>query len=153
MKLYLVQHGDSKPEEVDPSRGLTEKGASDVGKIAAFLKSQEVPMTTVWHSGKARARETAKILGAAIAVQSLQMHDGLAPKDPVNPVREELAQLRSDLMIVGHLPFLGKLASVLVAGSESADAVAFRQGGIVCLERDDQGVWRVRWMVTPDLFR
>jgi phosphohistidine phosphatase len=56
-------------------------------------------------------------------------------------------------MIVGHLPFMEKLASLLVAGSEDADIVAFQMGGVVCLERDDVGVWRVRWMVTPDMFK
>jgi len=152
MRLYLVQHGESKPEDVDPSRGLTEKGGSDVGNVAAFLKSQEPSVKTVWHSGKTRARQTAEILASAIAAQA-QTRDGLAPNDPVDPVQEELTQITSDLMIVGHLPFLGKLTSALIAGSESADAVTFRQGGIVCLERDEHGSWRVRWMITPDLFR
>ena len=30
MRLYLVQHGEAKPEEEDPERPLTDRGASDV---------------------------------------------------------------------------------------------------------------------------
>jgi phosphohistidine phosphatase len=153
MKLYLVQHGESNPKEVDPSRSLTDKGIIDVKKTADFLKSLQVSLKSVWHSGKNRARQTAEILVEAVQGGDLEMREGLAPNDPVDPVRDELSQTRDDLMIVGHLPFLGKLASLLVAGGESADAVSFRQGGIVCLERDEEGAWRMRWMVTPDLLR
>ena len=30
MRVYLVQHGESKSEEEDPQRKLTEKGIGDV---------------------------------------------------------------------------------------------------------------------------
>jgi phosphohistidine phosphatase len=151
MRLYLIQHGEAKPEDVDPRRSLTEKGVADVSTVAGFLKPLQVTVRAVFHSGKTRALQTAEILAEVVRGGDLKAHGGLAPNDPVDSVKDEIAQTFDDLMIVGHLPFLGKLASVLVAGSESADAVAFRQGGIVCLERDEKGAWRVRWMVTPDL--
>ena len=152
MKLYLVQHAESKSEKIDPTRGLTEKGEADVKKVAAFLKPLGLTVTAIWHSGKTRAFQTAEILRQALsAKQGVLERGGLAPLDPVQPIQEEIFQVSEDLMIVGHLPFMGKLASALAAGSESADAVAFRQGGIVCLECDDQGTWSVRWAVTPDL--
>ena len=152
MKLYLVQHAESKSEKMDPARGLSEKGQADVKKVAAFLKTLRLVVEAIWHSGKTRAVQTAGILGQAVsAKQGVIQQNGLAPLDPVQPIQEKISQVSEDLMIVGHLPFMGKLASSLAAGSESADAVAFRQGGVVCLERDDQGTWRVRWAVTPDL--
>jgi phosphohistidine phosphatase len=155
MRLYLVQHGEAKPEAVDPHRGLSEKGQADVKKVAAFLKSLELCVKAVWHSGKTRATQTADILAQSLAsADGVIQHAGLAPLDPVDPIRHEVEQDTSlHYMIVGHLPFMGKLASLLVAGSESADVVAFQMGGVVCLERDDKDVWRVRWMVTPDMFR
>jgi phosphohistidine phosphatase len=151
MKLYLVQHGESKPEDVDPGRGLTNKGIADVRKVADFLKPLRADVKAVWHSGKTRAQQTAEILTDVVAAGDFQVREGLAPNDPVDPVKDKLALIHNDLMIVGHLPFLGKLASILVAGSESADVVAFRHGGIVCLERDETGAWRVHWMVTPEI--
>ena len=152
MRLYLVQHGEAKTKDVDPERRLTDNGVRDVEKMAAFVRPLGLRVKAVWHSGKRRAAQTADILGAAlIAAESVVQRDGLAPNHPVGPVRDELAQAAEDLMIVGHLPFLARLSSALVAGSESADVVAFQQGGVLCVERGDGGVLRVRWMVIPEL--
>jgi len=54
-------------------------------------------------------------------------------------------------MIVGHLPFLARLASYLVMGSEEPPLVRFRYGGVVCLERTGEGEpWMVSWMIVPE---
>jgi phosphohistidine phosphatase len=152
MRLYLVQHAESKPESEDPARGLTDKGQADVKKVVAFLKPLGLTVSAIWHSGKTRAVQTAEILAQAItASQGVTKHDGLAPLDPVQPIQDQVSRSPDDLMLVGHLPFMGKLASALAAGSDSADAVAFQQGGIVCLERDEHGTWRIRWAVTPEV--
>lgn len=152
MRLFLVQHAESRPEAEDPSRGLTGKGQSDVEKVAAFLKPLGLSVAAIWHSGKTRAVQTAEILSRAVsASQGVTKHDGLAPMDPVRPIQEEVSRVLDDLMLVGHLPFMGKLASALAAGSESAEVVAFLQGGIVCLERDEKGTWQILWAVTPNL--
>lgn len=152
MRLYLVQHGEAKSKDVDPGRPLTEKGARDVEKVAAFLKPLGLSVGAVRQSGKARAAETAEILARSLAVkEGVVERAGLAPNDPVVPVKEEIARAAGDLMIVGHLPFLGKLAALLVAGAESADVVSFRNGGVVCLERGRGGSWSVLWAVTPEV--
>ena len=62
MRLYLVQHGQAKSEELDPQRGLTEQGVQDVERLAAFLKPLSLAVQVVWHSGKTRAAQTAEIL-------------------------------------------------------------------------------------------
>ena len=54
-------------------------------------------------------------------------------------------------MVVGHMPFLGRLASQLLSGSESAGAVRFRQGGILCLNYDKDTGWQIEWMIVPDM--
>lgn len=152
MKLYLIQHAQPKPKEEDPEKGLSAKGIADAERIAAFIGPLSIRVNAVWHSGKKRAAQTAEIVGKAVAsVKGVISREGLAPLDPVDPAAEAIAAVSDDLMIVGHLPFLGKLASLLAAGSESADAVAFQQGGILCLERDGEGMWRIRWMITPDI--
>jgi hypothetical protein len=54
-------------------------------------------------------------------------------------------------MLVGHLPFLEKLTSLLLCGNEKTRLVLFRYGAIVCLEqREDKG-WGVRWILTPEM--
>jgi phosphohistidine phosphatase len=152
MRIYLVQHGQAKSKDIDPDRHLTLQGQNDVRKVSAFLKQFALSVQTIWHSGKTRAAQTAEILASDIKVnKAVVQHKGLAPNDPIAPVKKELIKANEDLMIVGHLPFLGKLVSALVADSEFADVVTFQQGGVVCLERDENLKWKMRWMVIPEL--
>jgi len=152
VRLYLVQHGEALPEEKDPGRHLTEKGLSDVKRVASYLRPLKLSVGTVWHSGKPRALQTAEILAPALAGKAkVVQRDGLGPKDPVGPVRGAVERSRQDLMIVGHLPLLEKLAASLVAGDKSTEVIAFRYGSVVCLENAADGGWRVAWMIVPDL--
>jgi phosphohistidine phosphatase len=151
MRVYLVQHGESRPEEEDPQRRLTDEGVRNVEKVARFLRPLSLKLE-IWHSGKDRAQQTAEILaGAVSASQGLLQRNGLAPKDSVAPVKQAIEQSTGDLMIVGHLPFLGKLAALLVADSEETEIVAFKFGCVVCLERIDDGKWKLAWMIMPAL--
>jgi phosphohistidine phosphatase len=152
MRVYLVQHGESRPEEEDPQRRLTDEGVRNVQKVAQFLRPLGLKLETIWHSGKPRAQQTAEILaGAVSARQGMLQRNGLAPKDPVAPVKQAIEQSAGDLMIVGHLPFLGKLAALLVADNEEREIVAFRFGCVVCLERIEDGPWKLAWMIVPAL--
>ena len=152
MRLYLVQHGEANTKEVDPERGLTEKGRIDVENVAAFLKPLGLAVSSVWQSGKTRATQTAEILvDSLLADQGVVERDGLSPLDSVRPVADYVTGSGEDLMIVGHLPFMADLASLLTAGSEAVGVAAFQQGGVVCLEDVEQGNWQIRWMITPDL--
>jgi phosphohistidine phosphatase len=152
MNLYLVQHGQSKPEEEDPERRLTDKGIGEVQKVAKFLSSLKLEVNVVWHSGKPRARQTAELLAEAIgASDRIKQHEGLAPKDKVAPTKKALEQSSGDVMIVGHLPFLGKLVALLVTGNDENEIVQFQFGSVVCLEQRDGGKWKVAWMIRPEL--
>lgn len=150
MRLYLAQHGEAQPEEVDPERRLTPKGADEVRRVARFLAPRGLAVEAIWQSGKARARETAEILSAAV-VAGVREREGLAPKDPVRPVASEIEARGKDLMIVGHLPFLARLASILVAGDEETPVATFRYGCVVALERGEGGRWSLVWMVAPEI--
>jgi len=153
MKLYLVQHGEAQPEEVDPKRPLTEKGKTDVSRMAKFLKEAEVKVDTIWHSSKTRAIQTAQIFGEALLPkEGIMEKPGLAPNDPVDQWPKEVTGKEQKLMIVGHLPFLQKLTSMLLTGApETRPLVDFHPGGVVCLERKESGEWRLIWAITPDL--
>ena len=37
MRVYLVQHGDAVPKEVDPDRPLSDTGRQDIERLAKFL--------------------------------------------------------------------------------------------------------------------
>src|SRR6516165_8763173 len=152
MRVYLVQHGASKSEEEDPQRRLTDKAIGEVENVAQFLRPLKLGVDAVWHSGKARAQQTGELLAEAVGAGArIVQREGLRPKDRVTTTKEALEQTGGDVMIVGHLPFLSKLVALLVTGSEENEIVEFRFGSVVCIERRDDGKWKVAWMITPAL--
>ncbi len=151
MKLYLVQHAKAASKEADPQRSLTEEGRRDIQKVAEFIKSLNLSVDYLWHSGKTRALQTAEILAEVVEVAEMSAHDGLAPNDDVSTLRDEIISDRQDIMIVGHLPFLPKLTSLLLTNSQSSNPVAFKNGGIVCLDYSDDNQWQLSWIIAPAL--
>jgi len=152
MILYLVRHAKAVSTDVDSQRPLSEHGREDIGKVAEFLKPLGLGVDYLWHSGKKRAEQTAEALAEVVEVKmEVAAHSFLAPNDDVAPIKDEIELAEQDVMIVGHLPFMGKLASLLLAGDEYAVAVAFKAGGILCLESDEQGSWQADWMVIPQI--
>ena len=84
MYVYLVQHGESKSEEEDPQRRLTDKGIGEVQNVADFLRPLKLAVDAIWHSDKARAQQTGELLaGAVMARDGLVQREGLGPKDQV----------------------------------------------------------------------
>jgi phosphohistidine phosphatase len=151
MELYLVQHGQAKSKAEDPQRSLTEWGKDEVQRMAAFAVRAGLQVSQVRHSGKRRAEETASILAEHLSpVEGVLVISGLAPMDDVRPIAQALQKETAPLMLVGHLPFMDRLAGLLVTGDPDCSVVRFRMGGIVCLEGagDD---WAVKWVVRPEL--
>ena len=151
MDLFLVQHAHAKREEEDPERPLTEQGWADIRRVARYAAEHlAIKVDRVLHSGKTRARQTAEVLAEAVtAVSEVQAAENLDPLSDPHVWRENLTHVEEDLMLVGHLPHMSKLASLLLCGDETKPVIAFETGGILCLGRADNGDWSVRWMVTP----
>ncbi len=149
MLLYLVQHGDALPEDVDPARPLSANGRADAERVAALLAGQVLGITRVLHSGKTRAQQTAEILACEIARGApLQAVRGMNPLDDPEPWAEQIDSWTEDVMLVGHLPFMSRLVSRLLVGKADVGLVTFEPGSVVCLERDG-GHWTVAWMLRP----
>jgi len=152
MRLYLVRHGEARPSEEDPAKHLSARGLADVEKVAALLRPRAITVEAVWQSGKTRAAETADGLAEAVtARQGVVRWPGLEPNDPVAPVLNDVLRAEGDVMIVGHLPQVARLASKLVTGEEAALRLAFGPATAVCLERDAEVGWRLVWMIAPEL--
>jgi len=150
MKIYLVQHGEAKPEIEDPERSLTLKGENEVRKVSNFAKKLQLKISKIYHSGKLRAKQTAEILGEALNVP-VEFSEGLNPLDDIRPWSEKISKEKEDIMIVGHLPFLEKLASLLICGDENARLILFRYSAIVSLEQKEDKTWAVKWILTPEM--
>jgi phosphohistidine phosphatase len=152
MRLYLVQHGEALPKEVDPDRPLSDRGRRDSERLAGFLAKRDIRVARIWHSGKTRACQTAELLTAAVAPGAeTGVLAGLAPNDPAGDFAGKLADWHDDTMVVGHLPFMARLVTRLVAKNDGGTMVAYRPGSLVCLERAEDGAWAIAWMLRPEL--
>ncbi len=153
MRVYLVQHGVNRPENEDPQKGLTDQAMQDAEKVGAFIAQMDNKYEAIFHSDKKRARQTAQILGKHLK-HSLGVHetDCIGPTDDIDVWANRILCSDGDPVLVGHLPFLDKLASRLVAGDENRQIVDFKNGSIVCLE-ENQNSFSVKWAVTPDMIR
>jgi phosphohistidine phosphatase len=151
MFLYLIQHAEAKKEEEDPERGLTERGLKDIARTAANAMKLGLVVHAVYHSGKKRAVQTAQVLANHLKPEkgSLQA-DGLAPMDDPQVWAGRIAEMKEDVMLVGHLPHLAKLAGLLLCGDKDKMFVDFRMAGIVCLKRPEDGRWVLEWMTVPE---
>ena len=150
MEVYLVQHGEAKSKDEDPQRPLTDQGAAEVERVAATAARVGVHVHQIRHSGKRRAEQTATILGQHLLPSGGTVAvAGLVPEDEVQAVAEALRHETRPVMLVGHLPFLDRLTSLLVTGTPDRSIVQFRKGGIVCL-RGQGDSWAIRWIITPE---
>lgn len=147
MKIFLVQHGNQNPEEVDPEEGLSEKGNSDSEKVAQFAAKSGVKISKIYHSVKLRAKQTAEIFSKHLGGELSEL-EGLKPMDDVEPWTEKL---EDGLILVGHLPFMQKFSALLLCGDTNKKCVNFHQAGIVCLVQNEEGGWSVDFMITPEL--
>jgi phosphohistidine phosphatase len=151
MQVYLVQHGLARSKDEDPARALTAAGREEVERVARAAAAAGVRAASILHSGKARARQTAEIFAEHLKpADGVHAVAGLAPKDEPKAIRERVVRADEPLMLVGHLPHLGRLAALLVADTTEREVVAFRNAAVVCLE-GQEGRFAVRWILTPEL--
>lgn len=150
-KVYLVRHAEAMPAERDPDRPLTAIGRQHAEQMANLVAKLGIDVQQIRHSGKARAKRTAEILGDALSpMGGVVAVPGLAPMDDVKPVAKALGKTRNTLMLVGHLPFMGRLAGRLLTGDADLPVVNFGYANIVCLEQKSER-WQVTWIVTPEI--
>jgi phosphohistidine phosphatase len=150
MEIYLVQHADAKPKEQDHERPLNEKGEEEAERVAEGLGKVGIRAKTIMHSGKLRAKQTAEIFARHVGPSEVEEMPGIAPLDGPEAAREFLESAKEPVMIVGHLPHLSRLASLLIIQNPEHETVAFRMGGALCLE-GEAGAWKVKWMLTPEI--
>ena len=157
MDIYLIQHAESVPEKEDPARPLSDEGKATMEKVATLAARLKIKPDFIFHSEKLRAQQTAEILARHLALTDrLQERQELGPLDPVAPVaqwlKEQTAKGLVGLAIVGHLPFLDRLASLLITENESFGVLSFQNGAIVKLvPRPDRARYAIQLVITKQL--
>lgn len=152
MALYLVQHARALPTQQDPERPISEQGREEVERIAGVANSYGVRVAKIVHSGKKRTMQTAEVFAKYLnPPKGVEQASGLHPQDDVTAIAMAL-RAEDDWMIVGHMPFVAKLASYLVTGQVEPAIFRFQNGGIVCLD-EERGMpaWIIKWALMPKI--
>ncbi|MBI4427517.1 MAG: phosphohistidine phosphatase SixA [Ignavibacteriales bacterium] len=155
MLIYLLRHGDASqdPSLHDSERPLTQLGQQQAETVARFLQRSRTSISTILSSPLQRAREMAAPLQEHLGVRNFRITEYLIPG---NDVRQVIAQINGDsvesVLLVGHEPLLGELASLLVTTADDLN-VEFKKGALALIEagspvREAQGV--LKWLITAE---
>jgi phosphohistidine phosphatase len=147
VKLYLIRHGEAvNGKTYDESRQLTERGKERAQLAANWLaKIVEGPIS-IWTSPYVRTRQTAEPIAKALDAKIIP-HQCLTPDMTPQGVLDELVYESQNVVLVTHLPLVGRLAALLTEGFVfdqpwSATEVWQLEGDVFaagCLENTD--VW------------
>jgi phosphohistidine phosphatase len=161
MVVYIMRHGiaevDSGSGE-DADRRLTPEGRRKVVEVARGLKSLAVKPAAIFSSPLPRALETAT-LAASVLDADLDVETMLAlgpGYDAQTTINSMPAQRGESVMLVGHQPHLGELASCLLTGSQSLVPLPFKKGGVAAIEvaaLPPRSAGVLRWFLTPKQLR
>ena len=148
--VYLVRHAQAVAAEEDSERPLSARGQRQAEYLNQALRDLDLQVDIIYHSEKKRAIETATIMRPVIATQhGIHARRDLAPGDSVTEFLDDLGREEwRRVAIVGHLPFLERLAAQLLAGDPEQRLMQFTEATVAALVRGPQG-WDVRWIVQP----
>ena len=163
MNLYLLRHGPA--EERDATRGrpdrdrvLTAEGRARMKHIARAMAAMELSFDWILSSPFVRARETAELVAAGLRPRRpVTLCAGLAAEAGPADLLPYVARLKpapQDVLLVGHQPYLGALAALLL-GSRCDRTVDFKKGGLACFVWGEPpgGKASLVWLLTPGLMK
>lgn len=153
MELILWRHAEAEPGEPDLGRKLTAKGEKQARRVAEWLHSRLPQTAKIYVSPAVRAQQTAQAL-AEISHHKLRTIDEIAPDATVAAVLAAVdwPDSKSAIVVVGHQPTLGLVASHLLCGQ--AQDWSFKKGGLWWFsQRDQDGDEKtmLRAVINPDL--
>ena len=135
MQLYLMQHGTALSKEEDAERPLSSFGIEQVRKSAAGIRRLLQGFDLIACSPKRRAHQTAALVAEAVRFpySDILVSEAFLPKAEPEEVMNLLDREArgSSILLVGHLPCLGRLAAYLLQGGE----VRFENAGLCALHR------------------
>lgn len=148
MDLILWRHCEAEPGEPDMGRRLTSKGVKQAERMAEWLERHLPDSCRILVSPADRAQQTA---------QALQRKSRTVPElGPGASVTSALAAAnwpdsREPVMLVGHQPTLGMIASFLLSGEEAYWSL--RKGAVWWLSnrvRDGESAIVLKVVIGPD---
>ena len=160
--IYLVRHGIAGPATEggsDADRALTPEGQRKMRRIATGLKRLGVAPDIVLSSPLRRAQETAAVVASGLMSDpSVEIYPPLAPGHAALEVLKGLRPHRTarELMLVGHEPDMGLLASHLLTGSAPLAPLPFKKGAVAAIRVDSvppRAAGELLWFMAPKQLR
>jgi phosphohistidine phosphatase len=153
VELILWRHAEAEIGEPDLGRKLTPRGEKQARRVAEWLHAHLPDSARILVSPAIRAQQTAKAL-AQVAHRKLKTVEDIAPGANVSDLllSADWPRAKVPVVIVGHQPTLGHVASFLLAGETQEWAV--RKSGVWWLssrERDGEEQAVLRAVISPDL--
>ena len=163
MKILLVRHaraedrGETPDQNSDAMRRLTDGGRRDMRKAAKGLGKYAPEVHLLATSPLERAQETARIVARVLDSPDPVELPLLAPGGSRQALLEWLCTQPADsaVMLVGHEPDLGALASWLLSGGDRS-FIELKKGAACLLEFESHpqaGSGRLLWAITPGQLR
>lgn len=151
MDLLLWRHAEAEDGADDYSRPLTERGRKQAASVAAWLTQHLPRQLRIIASPTVRTCQTAEALGLPFQVEA-----GVGPE---NGTPDMLATIgwppaRGSVLLVGHQPGLGRLASLLLGGQEAGWSI--KKGSLWWLSRrvrEGEPQTVLRTVIAPDFLR
>lgn len=159
MNLYLMRHAHAldigeKGIRSDRARPLSAKGIEISHEVAAALKAIGVQVDCVVTSPYPRALQTAEIvaqeLGEAPIDKCPMLEPGASPSEVLQWLR---GNTLDSIMMVGHMPDLAEIASVLISGTPTA-GLTFKKAAVCRISFDAApapGTGTLEWLLPPAL--
>lgn len=153
MDLILWRHAEAEPGEPDLGRRLTPKGEKQARRMAEWLHAHLPDSAKIVASPAARAQQTAQAL-AELSRRKLKTLDAIAPGASADAVLAAVdwPDGKSPVVVVGHQPTLGWVASKVMTGEELPWSI--KKAAVWWLQsrsrEDDQPVM-LRAVISPDL--
>jgi phosphohistidine phosphatase len=161
LDLYLVRHAIADSRDParwpdDSQRPLTDKGIARFRRAARGLHRLVPEVDVVLSSPYTRAWQTAEILeqeaGWPAPERCHALEPGRLPAGALDVLKPEI----SSVVLVGHEPYLSRLASLLLSEKEYAARIDLKKGAVIrldCVNGPRPGGAVLRWSATPRMLR
>jgi len=145
-----MRHGEALLGVPDGLRPLSPKGRADVDAMAQRARARGVTAAAIYHSGILRAQQTAELVAAVLVPpEGVRELLGLCPADDPSIVKAELDISSRPILLVSHLPYLGRLAGLLVTGDADGSVLEFAPATLACMTRQPAG-WKLNWSLSVE---
>jgi phosphohistidine phosphatase len=156
MNLFILRHGlavERRKPGQDAERQLTAKGERKIREAIAAMEAMRISFDLIFTSPYLRAEQTARLVAKRTGlVNKLIVTETLKPGTDRHEFLRLLTKIDSEnVLTIGHEPFLSRLVSSLISGSDRS-LVLLKKGGLCKVSVPSLGQGKratLEWLLTP----